>query len=500
MTRPARVASLLTLAFVLTQLAWVLAVPPFRAIDEFDHAYRAAAVAGGQFLPSDTPVAQGRGDYVEVPRSIVEAANPVCTTYKYVGPDNCNPVTDTGDGYVRVASAAARYNPAFYWVVGKPAQLLEGTANVYALRLLASALCAGLFWVAAFSLALAFRTAWPLLGLAVAVTPVYVYSTSVGAPNGVEMTAGLALWCSLLAMRSDRLGQRGESFLLAAATGAAAVVAVPRLLGPGWMVLIVAAAAFLLGRDRLRETLATHRLLLLRGSAVVLAAVVSAVVWARVATPNSLAREEDLGLGNPVGGALGQVPGWILQSIAAFPTRNEAAPTAVYAAGALAILVLLGAAGWGTSRRWWALLGGLVAVWLGVQLTIVVATYSQLGDVWQGRYALPFAVGIPVAMAALRETTTARAPHRLLAPGLLGLVLLAHTVSVANVHLDESGTSPLAGSSSWVTVPTAVLVVLVLAAGALCRAAARAHLPATPEAPATPGTAQVAQVRGGARG
>ena len=54
--RPVRQATLLALALLALQASWVLTVPPFRGIDEFDHAYRAAAVAHGQLVPSSRPV------------------------------------------------------------------------------------------------------------------------------------------------------------------------------------------------------------------------------------------------------------------------------------------------------------------------------------------------------------------------------------------------------------------------------------------------------------
>src|SRR4051812_17846045 len=44
-----RVAALVLLATLLAQAAWILAVPPFRGMDEFDHAFRAAGVASGQW-------------------------------------------------------------------------------------------------------------------------------------------------------------------------------------------------------------------------------------------------------------------------------------------------------------------------------------------------------------------------------------------------------------------------------------------------------------------
>ena len=80
MSRPVVRASLLAAGVLLVQLAWILTVPPFRGIDEFDHAYRAAAVAHGQWLPRASASVRGHGEYVEV------------------------------------ASGAARYNPVFYWL------------------------------------------------------------------------------------------------------------------------------------------------------------------------------------------------------------------------------------------------------------------------------------------------------------------------------------------------------------------------------------------------
>ena len=80
------------LGTLLMQAAWWLALPPFRGTDEFDHAYRAAAVAGGQWRPSGEIAAHGRGELVTVPRSLVSAAEPVCSSYPYTGHDNCHPV------------------------------------------------------------------------------------------------------------------------------------------------------------------------------------------------------------------------------------------------------------------------------------------------------------------------------------------------------------------------------------------------------------------------
>src|SRR3712207_2367380 len=128
------------LGALLLQVAWILAVPPFRGVDEFDHAYRAGSVAGGEWVSLGTEAAQGRGDLVRVPAGIVRDAGPVCSSYGYTGPDNCSPVARLDGDEVTVASAAARYNPLFYWVVGTPARPFDGVTALYVMRLTASLL------------------------------------------------------------------------------------------------------------------------------------------------------------------------------------------------------------------------------------------------------------------------------------------------------------------------------------------------------------------------
>lgn len=49
---PRRFAFLVFLGALLMQAAWIVAVPPFRGSDEFDHAYRAASVADGAWMPT----------------------------------------------------------------------------------------------------------------------------------------------------------------------------------------------------------------------------------------------------------------------------------------------------------------------------------------------------------------------------------------------------------------------------------------------------------------
>lgn len=461
--RPVRCAALLALAMLALQAAWVLAVPPFRGSDEFDHAYRAAAVAHGQWIASDRPVLAGRGDYVEAPASLVAAATKVCGAYRYTGPDNCRAARTLPDGFVEVASAAARYNPAFYWVVGTMSSAFGGTARLYALRVAAALLCALLVGAAGYAVAIGTRTSWPFLGLAVAGTPVLVYSTSLGAPNGVEMCSGLVLWAAVVGLRARWLTWRQEQTLLGLAVVAASILVTTRLLGPVWLAAVLVAAAPLIGPRRLWTLVRTHRRLTGAGFAAVAAATAAAAWWTVLARPNSMRSGDavaDLGLPDPLGTCLRDVPLWVLQSVAAAPLRDNAAPITVYCAWLLAlwtvgVLVLRRVpARW----RWW--LAGSTLLWLGMQLVAELATYEHVYRAWQGRYALPFVVGVPVAATALVEQYVRNGPPRALAGAVIGLVSAGHVLATVDVLQDELRTSPLSGDPAWVAGPAWLLVLL----------------------------------------
>ena len=94
------------------------------------------------------------------------------------------------------------------------------------------------------------RTRWPYLGIAVACTPVAVYSATIAAPNGVEIMAALALWMSLIGLLLARPEHIRGLAANAAVSGAA--LATLRPLGPLWCLLIL--GAVLVARPRPART------------------------------------------------------------------------------------------------------------------------------------------------------------------------------------------------------------------------------------------------------
>jgi hypothetical protein len=458
-----RFVVLLFLGSFLLQVAWIVALPPFRGIDEFDHAYRAASVASGQWRPSGELAQDGRGELVDVPASLVRDAEPVCSSMPYTGPDNCRPVAELGDGQVSVASAAARYNPVYYWLIGTPARAFDGADSLYVMRLTSALICSALLAAVGWITASWARTRWPKVGLIAAMTPVAVYSTAVPAPNGVEILAGLGVWASLLGvLRADQAGR--NRYLFAAAAFAAPLAGV-RGLGPVWLALIGACFLVLLTPRGALGLIRSNRAAVLTFAAVSVVSALAASLWTMSAQSLEL---EDYGeFTNPVGSTLKRVPLWFLQAVAAFPTRNEPAPTIVYATGGVVVVALLVAgfrAGVGQTRVAIAFAVGLS---LMVPIALEIHAYPVSGAVWQGRYGWPFTAGVVLlcAYALDNRPIGSRWEGPVLATGGV-MVIVAHVVSVTNVLVDEGAESPLSGDSRWLVLPP-WLVILISAGGVI---------------------------------
>lgn len=456
-----RTVLLVFLGSTLLQTAWLAAVPPFRAIDEFDHAYRADSVAHGYWNASNLEAERGRGGVLVVRESIVAAAEPMCSMYDYTGRDNCNPIERLDDGLVTVASGAATYHPVFYWVVGTAALPFEGSGAVYAMRATAALLCSGLIALAAYLLSLTTSTRWPLLAMLVACTPVFMYTTAVGAPNGVEMAAGLVTWIGLLGLTQPRAaGVEGR--IIACTTMAAALLVTVRQLGPLWLFLIISTVLFLGGWQRARRLFEERRRWMVGAVLAVGTAAVAALWWVRAA--GSLAIDGEVNYPNPVATAAVKVPIWVLQSVAVFPTRNEPAPMPVYAAyiivGAAALILGLIAAG--VRLRICILVG--TALSLLVPFVITLATIDEVGTAWQGRYTLPFSIGVLLMLGMALETRPPR--NRLIGPGLLGLAVclaLGHVVSVVEVYVSEQDRPAAASVELWPIMPPAAIAIFTAA-------------------------------------
>jgi len=449
----------------LVQAAWVLAVPPFRGVDEHEHAYKAAAVARGDWSAHHAASEQGWGEFVTVPRSLVEAATPVCESLEYTTEDNCRPGAERDGDTVLVASSAARYNPAFYFVIGTAARAFDGTAALYAMRAIGAALCALLIALAAVATRLWARTPWPMVGVLVAATPTFLYSNAVAAPNGVEGASAMLVWAALLGLaRSLPSSPHIRTFLVLATIGALPLATV-RGLGVLWLGLIVGTTAILLSADHLKQ-------LMRRRDAQVSAAIIGSMAllgvgWTLYASVGDTSTVTDDVPGSPWPEIPAQVFVWFLQSVAAIPTRTEPSPAVVYAIVIVtwSILAFLGVRR--ASRQGRTALVAVLLVSTVVPVAATVATYEQIGFAWQGRYMYPYSMGFLLICGYILDRSRR-------APGMnnawpvwaaAALAVSAQLIGQLDLVATQLATSPLSGTSAW-RAPTPVVLIALTVGGA----------------------------------
>lgn len=455
-------ASLVFLGMLLSQAAWMLAVPPYRAIDEFDHVYRSAGVATGQWRLTEEAT-NGRGLVVDVPADIVEGASAQCASLPYTGPDNCFPIRQLPGGRVAVATAAGDHHPAFYFVTGTVARPFEAAAADYAMRIVSAFISALGVGFAAYCLALCRAGPWTKFGLLGALTPVLIYTTIIPAPNSWEIVSGLCLWTTLLAAALLPPDERRVPRLLGAAVVAACVLATPRAIGPLWLGLIVVVTAVFLGWSQVASLIGRHRLAVAAGVVAVTTAVFGSTWWTVSAgwvgsggegTPGEVAPDADVAM-NPTK--------WILELVGAFPYRDQPAPIPVY----VLYLLVVGTMLWlgirrGAARERTAIVAAVVLTLL-VPITLTWMTAEQRGAIWQGRYGLAFVVGIlPLCGMVLDRVSWAPVERARLLPLGLAMLAIAQVYSVFNVARDESVRPVSASDPSWVTLPPILIAVLML--------------------------------------
>jgi hypothetical protein len=380
----------------LLQTAWILALPAFRGADEVDHVFRASAVAHGDWVSTPSAATIGTGAVVSVDATLVRAAKPACERLAYKAPGDCGPDEVRGER-VDVPTASGRYNPAYYVGVGYIGSLADGVATVVVMRMVSAALCLALLGLVLVRLDL-----WSgprrRLAVVVGVTPTMVYSTTLVAPNGLEMVAGVGFWLALAALARDDDPDHEVGHVVVGTVCGALLVTL-RSMGPFWAVCIIVLSlvAWPALLSRLRSVAGTA----VGKWALVVGLITGAASVAWVALQRSLVvglepSGEGIDMGFRIMRSLQEIPVWILQAIAAFPYRNQPAPLVVYPCflvllGSLVVVGLRPA-----PRRLRAAAALAMAVFILVPLAITLATIDVFGTAWQGRYALPLVVGVAV--------------------------------------------------------------------------------------------------------
>lgn len=467
-----RLAMWCAAGFLLLQLGWVAVMPPATGIDEFDHLYRASAIAQGHWRPAEhsMPITLGRGGLLPVRADLAEASGPACAVLAYTGPFNCRPYRQISSDVVEMASAAYDYNPTYYAVVGTLGLPFRGNAAIYAMRTVTLVACVAGFALAVYVTDLWARTSWPVVALLLSALPTTVYSTSIVSPNGVHMTSGLVAWAGLVALLVGKPAARGPAYLCL--TLGLALMVNTHTLGVLWLGLFALTVLIGIGPRRAITLLAPRGRIQVTAAVVLLAAVVLELWWLAFAHPNDPGQPEGAIKGSPWSGILSSLVLWPLQAIGAFPRRNDAAPVALYACA----VVVLGWFAWVTVR---ALRGQsdlvrmVVTLLVGsvvVPIALTYLTYSTLGFSWQGRYGMPYSVGLFVLAGAALDRSRPSPRAALIATGVPFWVLAQVIGQLGVRDMQLSYHSVVRATHWWALPPAGVAALGILAAAAWLRA------------------------------
>jgi hypothetical protein len=435
-------------AFLLVGTAWALALPPNGTYDEKDHIVRAYAVATGH-LTTDMTTVDRRTDTKPafyVPAGLLPANATVDCAWspKPYRTPACQRWL-TGTQKVLTPSGAAKYSPLYYLPVGVPMALWPNLTGLLLGRIV-SALLSALLLACAVTAALRLGSRLLVLGVVLVATPTAVDLFGAINPNGLEIAAGVLVFCSLLALlrAPEGLDERDTRRLLAMAGLGSLLLLTVRQIGPVWLCLDLLACALLARPGRVRALLRRRDTRwLLGGSWVIgLAYAVGWLAYSGISDVTANNRDAlHYGLGDAlrrilfehttsVSGSTPRVPFYIEQLIGTFDYGethiSRLAIVGWYLLAAAVVVPCLALA----SRRYTIVLAGLGLASVGVLMLLDLYFLPKVGWFSQGRYAMPSLVGVVLGAAAL-----GRFEGRLAARGLLRWYALVLAGAVAAGHL-----------------------------------------------------------------
>jgi hypothetical protein len=406
--RPWRVFIVVLVLALLNMAVWSLATPFFASPDEPAQVARAVALVHGQLIGRTVRNDGNAITDVTISKDYAAGSSYAgCFAFKDTVSASCAARLPRSTAEVRTTTYVGRYPPLYYAIVGLPSLFTASGNGLYAMRLVSALLNAVFLALAALSIAAWSRSRFLLVGLLVAVTPMTYFLGSVVNPSGLEITSATCLWCAGLVLALER-SDRPPPGLVAVATVAAIALLLSRALSPLWVVCILLLLALLAGWRGVR---AMARARCVRWALVPLVpAGAFAVGWIVVAHALDLlpvgvkARGSGTSLAASI---LGNTGAWIQQMIGIFGWLDTLSPLLTYlfwyAVIGLFVLLALSCA-----RRRHS--GALVLLMLVVVFAPVIISYGQahrLGIIWQARYIMPMAVGVPLMAVALVEGSPA---------------------------------------------------------------------------------------------
>lgn len=245
-----------------------------------------------------------------------------------------------------------------------------------------------------------------------------------------------------------------------AATISGSVLAVLRPIGPVWCALIIFTSLIAAPVDlpKIKRIISDRGLWL--GAGIVTCSSLAGLAWTLTMHTTHLSASDipPLSFGAQLRLTAEQVPLWLLQSIAAFPYRDEPTAPLVYIAYlALGIGLLLFAVRHGyRNRRLAAAIMVTIAVAVVLPAASTLATFEQYATSWQGRYGMPYTVGTLLLLTWALDRAGRPIAWRAFYPAAV-LFTIAHSVSLADTLKREISSDPAHGSGAWLAPSVTLL-------------------------------------------
>lgn len=447
------------LLLAITSSTWALAMPLWGGPDEPAHAARSASLVGGQWLGTQTEVVDNNALLVTVPE-VVSRGTPGCFVFDSTVPADCAQ-WNYGDGEVELLTTAGKHPPAFYAVVGLPILLAPSEAGLYGMRLLAALTSAAVLASALTTLLWVARRRDPgaglaPLGLLVALSPMVLFLTGLINPSSWEITGAIGTWVGgttmvLLASRQQWIPTR----VVAATAVAASVLVLSRAMAPVWLAGIAIVLLIIARPGALRALLADRVVRIAAG--VVAAATAVQVLWILLAAPLAQVdtqRSFDAPLTERLLEALGNSSIHPRDMVGRIGWLDIWPPTVTVVVWAVLAAVALVVGLWGGSLRQRLGILAVLAATAAIPVIFDAMQAPRTGYVWQARYTIPVAVGIPLVSAIVAAT----ANRRPLLPPRWVLPLAGAGFVIGQVALFYNGlrrfTVGLAGPRRFLSVET----------------------------------------------
>jgi hypothetical protein len=467
------------LAFGLT---WAVASPLMSVPDEPAHLVKAGAVVRGQFRGPErtTPLGGTPGatrTFVRLPRTFDRLSLLACTAFQPQTTADCAPHLEPTTERKSTPTAVGRYPPVYYLLVGAPSRLADIQVAAYLARALSAAVAATLVALGVAALWVSTRSAWIVVGAALAMTPLVPWLAGSVNSSALEIAAAFAAWGTVLPLLDGRdplVPAVSDRALLAAAAVSLGLLAWAR---PSSLVFVAAVVTMAVVAVTTRERLAG--LGSDRGARRAMAAL--ALVGAGALAWMVLARPLGSLLGSPIPGlttmeaareSFSRTGDRLIELVGLFGWRETPLPPPLARAW-LGAIGALAAAALVVGR--WRDRAALVLLILGVIALPVLSearVAPRLGFIWQGRYTMPLMLGVPLLSAYVLARSRVRggAVERIaaftavMATGIVHVWVLLFVLSRYEFGLGVGGVlAPLTRTSPWTPpIPAGVLVAAML--------------------------------------